>query len=80
VRPPSLAGHLGLGQADRPLRRQHITIDGDTGVVLHRGRAQALRGLRLHVQARGDGNADDVARQSPKAIEAAKAVTDKAQP
>ena len=48
----SLAGHLGLGKLDRPLRRQPHHHRRHHRPRLHRGRRRALRGLRL---ARADG-------------------------
>ena len=55
----SLAGHLGLGQADRVLRLEPHHHRGIDRPRLLRGRAEALRGLRLadllgqHVRHRG---------------------------
>ena len=49
----SLAGHLGLGRLVFLYDDNHITIDGDTALVVrHRGRRGALRGLRLAHAAR----------------------------
>ena len=46
-RPRSLAGHLGLGRLIAFYDDNHISIEGDTELVLQRGRRRALRGLRL---------------------------------
>ena len=43
----SLAGHLGLGRLIAFYDDNHISIEGDTALVVLRGRRQALRGLRL---------------------------------
>ena len=43
----SLAGHLGLGKLIAFWDDNHISIEGDTALVVHRGRRRALRGLRL---------------------------------
>ena len=43
----SLAGHLGLGKLIGFYDDNHISIEGDTALSLHRGRRRALRGLRL---------------------------------
>ena len=43
----SLAGHLGLGRLIAFCDDNHISIEGDTALVVHRGRRHALRGLRL---------------------------------
>ena len=71
----SLAGHLGLGKLIALYDDNHITIDGNTSVsftedVLQRYEAYGWH--TIHVQ---DGNTDVEA--IAKAIEAAKAVTDK---
>jgi transketolase len=49
----SLAGHLKLGKLIALYDDNHITIDGRTDVSVHRGRAEALRGLWLACAARG---------------------------
>ena len=43
----SLAGHLGLGKLIVFYDNNHIQLEGATDDGLHRGRRQALRGLRL---------------------------------
>ncbi|MFM9111236.1 MAG: transketolase, partial [Prochlorococcaceae cyanobacterium] len=71
----SLAGHLGLGKLIALYDDNHITIDGDTGVSFTEDVLARYAAYGWHVQHVEDGNHDvDGIR---RAIEAAKAVTDK---
>ena len=49
----SLAGHLGLGKLIYLYDDNQITIEGNTVAGLQRGRAPAVRGLRLARAGRG---------------------------
>jgi transketolase len=71
----SLAGHLGLGKLIALYDDNHISIDGDTAVSFTEDVGKRFEAYGWHVQVVSDGdtNLDAIA----KAIEAAKAVTDK---
>ena len=71
----SLAGHLGLGKLIALYDDNHITIDGDTAVSFTEDVLQRYEAYGWHVQHVADGNHD--VEGIRKAIEAAKAVTDK---
>jgi transketolase len=71
----SLAGHLGLGKLIALYDDNHITIDGDTGVSFTEDVMKRYEAYGWHVQHVADGNTDVEA--ITRAIEAAKAVTDK---
>ncbi len=71
----SLAGHLGLGKLIALYDDNHITIDGSTSVSFTEDVLQRYEAYGWHVQHVADGNTDIAA--IAKAIEAAKAVTDK---
>ncbi|UBF26473.1 transketolase [Kovacikia minuta CCNUW1] len=71
----SLAGHLGLGKLIALYDDNHISIDGSTDVSFTEDVAKRFEAYGWHVQHVADGNTDLDAIQ--KAIEAAKAVTDK---
>ena len=62
----SLAGHLGLGKLTLIYDDNHITIEGDTALALHRGRrARASRRYGWHVQRVDDAwTLDRCARRS----------------
>lgn len=71
----SLAGHLGLDNLIVIYDDNNITIDGDTSLSFTEDRAKRYEAYNWHVQkVDGDGNDRDAIA---KAIEAAKAVTDK---
>jgi transketolase len=71
----SLAGHLGLGKLIALYDDNHISIDGSTDVSFTEDVGKRFEAYGWHVQAvpDGDTNLDAIA----KAIENAKAVTDK---
>ncbi len=71
----SLAGHLGLGKLIALYDDNHITIDGNTDVSFTEDVLKRYEAYGWHVQHVADGNTDvdGIAR----AIEAAKAVTDR---
>lgn len=71
----SLAGHLGLGKLIALYDDNHISIDGSTDLAFTEDVGKRFEAYGWHVQAVEDGNTDLDAIQ--KAIEAAKAVTDK---
>lgn len=71
----SLAGHLGLGKLIALYDDNHISIDGSTDVSFTEDVAKRFEAYGWHVQHVEDGNSDLEA--IAKAIEAAKAVTDK---
>ncbi len=71
----SLAGHLGLGKLIALYDDNHITIDGNTGVSFTEDVMMRYEAYGWHVQHVEDGNTDVAA--ITKAIEAAKAVTDR---
>ncbi|WP_216907420.1 transketolase [Synechococcus sp. CCY 0621] len=71
----SLAGHLGLGKLIALYDDNHITIDGNTGVSFTEDVMKRYEAYGWHVQHVEDGNTDVAA--ITKAIEAAKAVTDR---
>lgn len=71
----SLAGHLGLGKLIALYDDNHISIDGSTDVAFTEDVAKRFEAYGWHVQHVQDGNNDLEA--IAKAIEAAKAVTDK---
>ena len=71
----SLAGHLGLGKLIALYDDNHITIDGDTAVSFTEDVLKRYEAYGWHVQHVADGNHDVAGIQ--RAIEAAKAVTDK---
>ncbi|MCX5955181.1 MAG: transketolase [Cyanobacteria bacterium] len=71
----SLAGHLGLGKLIALYDDNHITIDGDTAVSFTEDVLKRYEAYGWHVQHVADGNHD--VEGIRKAIEAAKAVTDK---
>jgi len=71
----SLAGHLGLGKLIALYDDNHITIDGDTGVSFTEDVLKRYEAYGWHVQHVADGNTDVAA--ITRAIEAAKAVTDR---
>jgi transketolase len=71
----SLAGHLKLGKLIALYDDNHITIDGDTGVSFTEDVLKRYEAYGWHVQHVPDGNTDVAA--VARAIEAAKAVTDR---
>jgi len=71
----SLAGHLGLGKLIALYDDNHITIDGDTAVSFTEDVLKRYEAYGWHVQHVADGNHD--VEGIRRAIEAAKAVTDK---
>jgi transketolase len=71
----SLAGHLGLGKLIALYDDNHITIDGNTGVSFTEDVLKRYEAYGWHVQHVSDGNTDVGA--IVRALEAAKAVTDK---
>jgi len=70
----SMAGHLGLGKLIVLYDDNNITIDGDTALSFSEDVAKRYESYNWHVQKVGDVNQLDDLR---KAIEAAKAATDK---
>jgi transketolase len=71
----SLAGHLGLGKLIALYDDNHISIDGSTDIAFTEDVAKRFEAYGWHVQHVENGNTDLDA--IAKAIEAAKAVTDK---
>jgi transketolase len=71
----SLAGHLGLGKLIALYDDNHISIDGSTDISFTEDVAKRFEAYGWHVQHVENGNTDLDA--IAKAIEAAKAVTDK---
>lgn len=71
----SLAGHLGLGKLIALYDDNHISIDGNTEISFTEDVGKRFEAYGWHVQHVADGNTDLDAIH--KAIEAAKAVTDK---
>lgn len=71
----SLAGHLGLGKLIALYDDNHISIDGSTDIAFTEDVAKRFEAYGWHVQHVEDGNND--LEGIAKAIEAAKAVTDK---
>ena len=71
----SLAGHLGLGKLIALYDDNHITIDGNTNVSFTEDVLKRYEAYGWHVQHVQNGNTDVEA--IARAIEAAKAVTDK---
>ncbi|MBW4576085.1 MAG: transketolase [Aphanothece sp. CMT-3BRIN-NPC111] len=71
----SLAGHLGLGKLIALYDDNHISIDGSTDISFTEDVNKRFEAYGWHVQHVEDGNTDIEAIH--KAIEAAKAVTDK---
>jgi transketolase len=71
----SLAGHLGLGKLIALYDDNHISIDGSTDVSFTEDVSKRFEAYGWHVQHVEDGNTDLEA--IAKAIDAAKAVTDK---
>ncbi|BAY09543.1 transketolase [Calothrix sp. NIES-2098] len=71
----SFAGHLGLGKLIALYDDNHISIDGSTDVAFTEDVSKRFEAYGWHVQHVEDGNTDLDA--IAKAIEAAKAVTDK---
>jgi len=71
----SLAGHLGLGKLIALYDDNHITIDGNTAVSFTEDVMKRYEAYGWHVQHVPDGNTDVDA--IVRAIEAAKAVTDR---
>jgi transketolase len=71
----SLAGHLGLGKLIALYDDNHITIDGNTNVSFTEDVLKRYEAYGWHVQHVPDGNTDVAG--ITRAIEAAKAVTDK---
>lgn len=71
----SLGGHLGLGKLIALYDDNHISIDGSTDISFTEDVAKRFEAYGWHVQHVPDGNTDLDAIH--KAIEAAKAVTDK---
>ncbi|MEH1935059.1 MAG: transketolase [Nostoc sp.] len=71
----SFAGHLGLGKLIALYDDNHISIDGSTDVAFTEDVSKRFEAYGWHVQHVKDGNTDLAAIE--KAIEAAKAVTDK---
>ncbi|GAA6619353.1 transketolase [Scytonema sp. NUACC26] len=71
----SLAGHLALGKLIALYDDNHISIDGSTDVSFTEDVGKRFEAYGWHVQHVQDGNSDLEA--IAKAIEAAKAVTDK---
>jgi transketolase len=71
----SLAGHLGLGKLIALYDDNHITIDGNTAVSFTEDVLKRYEAYGWHVQHVAEGNTDVAA--IVRALEAAKAVTDK---
>jgi transketolase len=71
----SLAGHLGLGKLIALYDDNHITIDGNTNVSFTEDVLKRYEAYGWHVQHVADGNTD--VDGITRAIEAAKAVTDR---
>ena len=71
----SLAGHLGLGKLIALYDDNHITIDGNTNVSFTEDVLKRYEAYGWHVQHVENGNTDVAGIQ--RAIEAAKAVTDR---
>ncbi|NJN02425.1 MAG: transketolase [Leptolyngbyaceae cyanobacterium SL_1_1] len=71
----SLAGHLGLGKLIAFYDDNHISIDGSTDISFTEDVSKRFEAYGWHVQHVEDGNTDTEA--IAKAIENAKAVTDK---
>jgi transketolase len=71
----SLAGHLGLGKLIALYDDNHISIDGSTDISFTEDVSKRFEAYGWHVQHVENGNTDLAAIQ--KAIEAAKAVTDR---
>jgi transketolase len=71
----SLAGHLGLGKLIALYDDNHITIDGNTNVSFTEDVLKRYEAYGWHVQHVADGNTD--VEGIARAIEAAKAVTDR---
>lgn len=71
----SLAGHWGLGKLIALYDDNHISIDGSTDIAFTEDVCKRFEAYGWHVQHVKDGNTDLEA--IAKAIEAAKAVTDK---
>ncbi|PZD71404.1 Transketolase [Acaryochloris thomasi RCC1774] len=71
----SLAGHLGLGKLIALYDDNHISIDGSTDISFTEDVSKRFEAYGWHVQHVENGNTDLDAIQ--KAIEAAKAVTDR---
>ncbi|HBB32888.1 MAG TPA: transketolase [Cyanobacteria bacterium UBA8803] len=71
----SLAGHLGLGKLIALYDDNHISIDGSTDVSFTEDVSKRFEAYGWHVLHVADGNSD--LESIAKAIEAAKAVTDK---
>jgi transketolase len=71
----SLAGHLGLGKLIALYDDNHITIDGNTAVSFTEDVLKRYESYGWHVQHVPDGNTD--VNAIVRALEAAKAVTDK---
>lgn len=71
----SLAGHLGLGKLIALYDDNHISIDGSTDVAFTEDVSKRFEAYGWHVLHVKDGNTD--LEGIAKAIEAAKAVTDK---
>lgn len=71
----SLAGHLGLGKLIALYDDNHISIDGSTDISFTEDVSKRFEAYGWHVQHVADGNHD--LEGIAKAIEAAKAVTDK---
>ena len=71
----SLAGHLGLGKLIALYDDNHISIDGSTDIAFTEDVAKRFEAYGWHVQHVENGNTDLEA--IAKAIEAAKAVTDR---
>ncbi|MCU0533308.1 MAG: transketolase [Hydrococcus sp. Prado102] len=71
----SLAGHLGLGKLIALYDDNHISIDGSTDIAFTEDVSKRFEAYGWHVQHVEDGNSD--LDGIAKAIEAAKAVTDK---
>lgn len=71
----SLAGHWGLGKLIALYDDNHISIDGSTDIAFTEDVCKRFEAYGWHVQHVADGNTDLAG--IAKAIEAAKAVTDK---
>lgn len=71
----SLAGHLGLGKLIALYDDNHISIDGSTDIAFTEDVSKRFEAYGWHVLHVEDGNKD--IESITKAIEAAKAVTDK---